>query len=352
MGDVGRSDIANRGGAAVAGNDHCRKGVVGQLIDVAGGESQGCGVERREVRTTVVETVIPVTHRKGGRIVDHEDVVEGKEVDRAQQQAGVGIARNRPELTEEGRSGLTRFLPGVHAGGRPCIVPALVDFDRLLMLRTIEQGRHAVVGLAGVGCRHAPENRPCHRVDAVGGNAVVWKRVADILPGAIETGRQRIVDDHRLTGGIAGLREIAGALERGRQGQHVVARAELLVVVRTEPEECAVLHDWSANRPGPVAEVLRWIGDAGFLGEVQLPGRPARFVHQQGATVPGIRTRSRRGVEHAARRVAHVGFIGLGLHPHFFDRFNRRHDGRSIDEVGHRHPFDQIAVAAPRPAAQ
>ena len=50
--------------------------------------------------------------------------------------------------------------------------------------------------------------------------------------------------------------------------------------------------------------------------------------------------------------MAHVGFVGLGLHPHFFDRFDRRHDGRPVDEVGHRHAFDEVAVAAPRSAAE
>ena len=65
-----------------------------------------------------------------------------------------------------------------------------------------------------------------------------------------------------------------------------------------------------------------------------------------------VRSGARRGVEHAAGRVAHVGFVGLGLDPHFLDRFDRRHDGRAIDEVGDRHAFEQVAVAAARAAAE
>ncbi len=48
----------------------------------------------------------------------------------------------------------------------------------------------------------------------------------------------------------------------------------------------------------------------------------------------------------------HVRLVGLRLHADLLHRFDRRHDGRAVDEVGDRHPFEQVAVAAPRPAAQ
>ena len=68
--------------------------------------------------------------------------------------------------------------------------------------------------------------------------------------------------------------------------------------------------------------------------------------------MPRIRPRAGCGVEDTSRRVPHVGLVGLGLHLQLFHRLHRRGDGRAIRQVGDRHTFNQVAVAAPRAAAE
>ena len=240
---------------------------------------------------------------------------------------------------------------GIHARHRPAARPALIDLQRLLVLRTIVERGLPVERLAGGRQRHRRKHRSGDGVDPIGGNDVSGKRVAhdDAVDGP---GRQRVVDGHQLAGGVARLREIAGALGRRRQRQHVVARAALLVVVGAEPEERLVFDDRTADRTCPVVVVLRRILQPRPLRKKQRPRRRTRLADEQRAAVPRIRPRAGRGVEDAARRVPHVGLVGLGLHLQLFHRLHRRRDGRAIGQVGDRHAFNQVAVAAPRAAAE
>ena len=309
------------------------------------------GIELRVVAAEVLEAVVAVAH--GDRRVGcrDEDVVQRKEVNGPEQQAGVRVAGHRAVRTVERRPGLLRVLMGIHARHRPAVRPALIDLQRLLVLRTIVERGLAVERLAGRRQRHRREHRSGDRVDPIGGNDVAGKRVAhdDSVDGPR---RQRVVDGDQLAGGVARLREIAGALGRRRQRQHVVARAALLVVVGAEPEERPVLDDRTTDRTGPVVVVLRRILQPRPLRKEQRPRRRTRLADEQRAAVPGVRPRAGRGVEDAARRVPHVGLVGLGLHLQLFHRLHRRGDGRAIGQVGDRHAFDQVAVAAPRAAAE
>ena len=78
-----------------------------------------------------------------------------------------GIAGDGAKVAEVRRAGLACLLPRVNAGRRPLVIPSLIELECQLMLRTVEQRRHAVEILAA-GCRrHDRERLAGDRVDPV-----------------------------------------------------------------------------------------------------------------------------------------------------------------------------------------
>ena len=357
LADVGREAgavVADRGAGAgpVAGQRDVRVGVEREHRRVGRWEPEAGGVEIQVVAAVVEKVVVAVADRDGGLVVRDPDVVHRPEIDDAVVLAAPRIAGHRRVRSPEGRARLTRVLPAVHPGGRPRTAPPLIDLDRGLRLRSVVEGRLAVVRTPRVWQGHIGQHRAGDRIQPVGRDDVARERIADEAAGAIRARGQGVVDDDELPCCVPRLREVAVALERGGHREHVVTRAPLQVIVLAEPEERAVADDGTANRAGPAVVVLRRFRAARPLGEEQLSAGPLRLVEEEGAAVPLVRAGSRGDVEDAAGGAAHVGVVGLHLDAHVLECFSRRRPRRAVDEVRDRDALDEIRVATPRPAAE
>ena len=98
--------------------------------------------------------------------------------------------------------------------------------------------------------------------------------------------------------------------------------------------------------------VLRRVFEPCALREKQRPCRRAGLADNQRAAPPRVRPRAGRRVEDAAGGVPHVGLVGLGLHLELFHGLHRRRNGGTIRQIGNRHAFNQVAIAAARAAAE
>src|SRR5688572_17231760 len=186
--------------------------------------------------------------------------------------------------TPERRARLLRVLVAVHRRRRPPAAPAVIDFQRLLVLWTVVEAGRAGERASRLRRRHLGQHRARDLVEPIRRDDIAGERIADEAGAAwIRPGGERIVD------GDARLREIAGALAERREREHIVARALLLVIVLAEPEEGLVRVDRTADRSGPRIVVLRGVRSAGPLGEEQLAGTPSRLVHKERAAVPRVR---------------------------------------------------------------
>ena len=193
------------------------------------------------------------------------------------------------------------------------------------------------------------------RIDPVLRNGVVGERQV----------RQRIVNsDRRRPGG--GRRKIAVALSLRREHDAGrIARGDVVVVLRGEPEEGPVLHDRAAEprtRRVPRRVLLPVQGDARgvirrallerFLAEVVVRGAPDGPRLEERRAVEVVRSRPQGRVEHAAARAPHFRVVGVHLHLHIVERFDRGVRDRAVGQVGDRHAVQRVVVAAACAAAE
>ena len=240
-------------------------------------------------------------------------------------------------LAEESRFRLVRVVPRVHPGGRPLVVPAVIDLERRL-LGDVHELRRRGPAVAGRRQRQILKHRLRDRIDQVRWNCVVGERHARIREGVVDRD--------------AALREVAVALELGRQLHHCRPHRLRLVAFARSPKERAVVHDRATERPATQIEVRVVFRQAGFLWEEELPLAPLRPVLKQRAAMPVVRSRLAERVEHAAAGAAHLSIVRADLDLYFLDRFDVRDDDRPIPHVGNRDALERVVVAAPRSAAE
>ena len=245
---------------------------------------------------------------------------------------------------------VVRVLVRLHAADPRVGLPAVVDVPveagrevevvegpQVLGLEVVEPGR---VVARVVGLPQAGQDLRGHGVPAVGGDHVAREGVAHLH--AVDGARgQRVVDDARRAVRVVGLREVAPALQLGRQ--RVVARRGLRVLDRVEDgeqEELVLLDRQADRRPRvPVGVVVVLLGrpvahrvEAGVAAE------------EVGRALDVVRARLHRHDRDAARAVAELGVHGVLL-----DRVLAHGvHGRRVAELvagGERGPVEEDVVA-------
>ena len=173
----------------------------------------------------------------------------------------------------------------------------------------------------------------------------VHHRRRNLIAGERQTG-DRVVDRHRLAGRIGHAGEVAATHGRRRKQRADVARLHVVVALGRKPEEGAVSDDGSAD--SPAAEI---VGAIGFwppcpLAEVVVPLSPDWPGLKEGRPAIVVRPRLQRRVEHPTARAAHFRVVGVHLHLHVLERFDRRVRTCAVAHVANRHAVERVVVAA------
>ena len=315
------------------------------LVVVGRGKGKAAWIEIDGERIVVREFRAPEPQRQHRRVAEHPGVVQRQDLRPPPQVVVVRIGEaGRLALVggaEEVGLGLIRAVVQVEPAQRHVVGELVLELDRVQLREIALDARcpgvvRAAVVPVGVGQGHELEHGHGDRAHHLRRNLIAGKR----QPG------DRVVDRHRLAGRIGHAREVAATHGRGRKQRADVARLHVVVALGREPEERAVSDDRPANRPA--AQIVGAIGfrPAGPLAEVVVPLSPDWPGLEEGRPAILVRPGLQRRVEHPAAGAAHFRIVGVHLHLHVLERFDRRVRARAVAHVGDRHAVERVVVAA------